>query len=217
VRVKWPDRVFPNEDVKFDAVVEEVARLRALGRSVLIGTRSVDKSEKLSARLQAAGIDHQVLNARQHEQEAKVVEHAGEPGRVTIATNMAGRGTDIKPAPEVLGAGGLHVLGTERHEALRIDRQLIGRAGRQGDPGSAQFFLSLEDELLEAHGAGRFESLKQRGRKGGAGDWSGYQGLFERAQRLVEARHYKSRVDLMVHEKQRQEILKDLAADPYVD
>jgi preprotein translocase subunit SecA len=215
-RTQYPDRVFANEDLKFQAVVEEVQRLREQGRSVLIGTRSVDKSEKLSARLREAGIEHQVLNARQHEQEAKVVAEAGQIGRVTIATNMAGRGTDIKPAPEVIMAGGLHVLGTERHDALRIDRQLMGRAGRQGDPGSAQFFLCLEDELLEGLGPSRQESLKQRGQKGGPGDWGGYQPLFPRAQRRVERRHRKNRVDLMVHEKQRQEILKDLGADPYV-
>src|SRR5262249_6920757 len=120
VRAQWPDRVFPTEDAKFDAVVEDVIRLRDQGRSVLIGTRSVDKSEKLSERLHKAGVEHQVLNARQNESEAMVVSKAGEPGHVTIATNMAGRGTDIKPPPEVIAAGGLHVLGTERHEALRI-------------------------------------------------------------------------------------------------
>jgi preprotein translocase subunit SecA len=216
-REHWPDRVFPNEDAKFAAVVEEVLRLKALGRAVLIGTRSVDKSEKLSERLREAGVEHQVLNARQNEQEAKIVSEAGGTGKVTIATNMAGRGTDIKPTRDVIEAGGLHVLGTERHEALRIDRQLMGRSGRQGDPGSAQFFLSLEDELLEGLGEKRQESLKQRGRRGRPGDWSGYQKLFVQAQQRVEHRHYQSRVDLMVHEKQRQEILKDLAADPYVD
>jgi preprotein translocase subunit SecA len=216
-RVHRPDQVFPTEDAKFDAVVAEVVRLKAQGRAVLIGTRSVDKSEKLSERLKAAGVDHSVLNARQHEQEAKLVEHAGEVGRVMIATNMAGRGTDIKPAPEVIAAGGLHVLGTERHEALRIDRQLMGRAGRQGDPGSAQFFLSLEDELLEGLGVERQERLQQRGRRGGRGDWGSYQPLFVEAQRRVEHRHYISRVDLMVHERNRQEVLKDLGADPYVD
>jgi preprotein translocase subunit SecA len=217
VREHWPDRVFPNEDAKFDAVVQEVARLRGLGRSVLIGTRSVAKSEKLSERLTAAGIEHQVLNARFHEQEAKIVAQAGQIGKVTIATNMAGRGTDIKPADEVLAAGGLHVLGTERHESLRIDRQLAGRAGRQGDPGSAQFFLSLEDELLEGLGPKRQERWKEFGQKGGERDWNQYLKLFRTAQRRVERRHYKNRVDLLVHEKQRQEILKDLGADPYVD
>ena len=157
------------------------------------------------------------MNARQNEEEAKIVSEAGGTGRVTIATNMAGRGTDIKPTRDVIEAGGLHVLGTERHEALRIDRQLMGRAGRQGDPGSAQFFLCLEDELLEGLGERRRESLKKRGLRGGAGDWNSYQSLFVAAQQRVEHRHYQSRVDLMVHEKQRQEILEDLAADPYVD
>jgi preprotein translocase subunit SecA len=217
IRDQYPDRVFPNENVKFEAVVQDVLKMREQGRAVLIGTRSVDKSEKLSELLRQAGVDHQVLNARFHEQEAKIVTDAGLVGRVTIATNMAGRGTDIKPAPEVIAAGGLHVLGTERHEALRIDRQLAGRAGRQGDPGSAQFFLSLEDELLEGLGMERHESLKERGQRGGSGDWRSYFPLFRRAQRRVEGRHYITRVDLMVHEKQRQEILKDLGADPYVD
>jgi preprotein translocase subunit SecA len=212
-----PDRVFPTEAAKFAAVVEEVAQMHAAGRPVLIGTRSVEKSEALSKLLTEAGIDHQVLNARQHEQEAKVVAEAGRASRVTIATNMAGRGTDIKPEPAVIAAGGLHVLGTERHEALRIDRQLAGRAGRQGDPGSASFYLSLEDELLEALGTAKQERLKEKGQRGGDVDWQSYQPLFEKAQRRVERRHYRSRVDLMVHEKQRQEILKDLGADPYVD
>jgi len=216
-REHLPDRVFPNEEAKFDAVVQEVIRMRALGRSVLIGTRSVDKSEKLSERLTAVGIDHQVLNARFHEQEAKIIAEAGQPGRVTIATNMAGRGTDIKPASEVLLAGGLHVLGTERHESLRIDRQLMGRAGRQGDPGSAQFFVSLEDELLEGLSLSKQEKWKEFGLRGGQRDWDRYLSLFRRAQRRIERRHFRSRVDLLVHEKHRQETLKDLGADPYVD
>jgi preprotein translocase subunit SecA len=217
IREHWPDRVLPTEDAKFDAVVAEIARLRGLGRPVLVGTRSVEKSEKLSQKLHAAGIEHQVLNAKLHEQEAKIVEHAGEPGRVTIATNMAGRGTDIKLGRGVAEAGGLHVLGTERHEARRIDRQLMGRSGRQGDPGSCQFFLSLEDELLEGLGPERQEELQEEGRQGGAVDWQAYAGLFLKAQRRTERRHYRQRVDLLVYEKQRQEILKDLSADPYVD
>jgi preprotein translocase subunit SecA len=217
VREDWSDRVFPTEDTKFDALCAEVVRLNGLGRPVLIGTRSVEKSEKLSARLQAAGVVHQVLNARQNAQEAQVVAEAGQAGKVTIATNMAGRGTDIKLGPGVAALGGLHVLGTERHEARRIDRQLIGRAGRQGDPGSSQFFLSLEDELLEALGPDRQEALRARGRRGGEVDWQKYQPLFLKAQRRMERRHKRQRVDLMVYEKQRQEILKDLGADPYVD
>jgi len=217
IRTLWPDRVFPNEAVKFDAIVREIIDLRSRGRAVRIGTRTVAKSEELSRRLVEAGIEHEVLNARNHEHEAKIVAAAGEQGRVTIATNMAGRGTDIKPPLKVLAAGGLHVLGTERHEALRIDRQLIGRAGRQGDPGSAQFFLSLEDELLEELGQDKQESLRKTGEPGGGGNWDGYVTYFQTAQRRVEAKHYKSRVDLMVHEKQRQETLKDLGADPFVD
>jgi preprotein translocase subunit SecA len=217
IREQWPDRVFPTEDAKFAAVVEEVLRLKALGRPVLIGTRSVEKSEKLSALFTEAGIEHQVLNARNHEQEAKIVAEAGQRGRVTIATNMAGRGTDIKPAPEVIAAGGLHVLGTERHEALRIDRQLIGRAGRQGDPGSAQFFLSLEDELLEGLGEERRDWLRGVGQQSRRRNWQSFHKYFVQAQKRLEKRHYRNRVDLMIYEKRRQEILKDLGADPYVD
>jgi preprotein translocase subunit SecA len=216
-RSAWPDLVFPTEEAKFDAVADDVLRLRDLGRAILIGTRSVEKSEKLSQRLRATGVEHQVLNAKQHEQEAKVVEFAGLPGRVTIATNMAGRGTDIKLGPGVAEAGGLHVIGTERHEARRIDRQLIGRSARQGDPGSYQFFLSLEDELLEGLGPAKQEQLQAIGRTGGAVDWQKFLPLFYRAQRRLERRHYRQRVDLLIYEKQRQEILKDLGADPYVD
>lgn len=217
IREQWPDRVFPTEDAKFDAVVKEVIRLRNQGRAILIGTRSVDKSEKLSARLKEAGIEHQVLNAKYHEQEAKIIAEAGGAKKVTIATNMAGRGTDIKPEESVIKAGGLHVLGTERHESLRIDRQLIGRSGRQGDPGSCQFFLSLEDELLEGLGEDRQLDLQEVGQKGGNRAWQKYYKEFVKAQRKLERRHYRNRVDLMVYEKRRQEILKDLGADPYVD
>jgi preprotein translocase subunit SecA len=217
IRKQLPDRVFPTEEAKFQAVVEEVQRLVAQGRAVLIGTRSVEKSERLSAKLHAAGIPHQVLNARHHALEAEIISHAGEKGRVTIATNMAGRGTDIKPDKSVLEAGGLHVLGTERHEARRIDRQLAGRSGRQGDPGSAQFFLSLEDELLEALGHKTQQKLIALGRSGKNLDWNKFLPLFYKAQRKTERRHYIQRVDLMVYEKQRQEVLKELGADPYVD
>jgi preprotein translocase subunit SecA len=184
---------------------------------VLIGTRSVEKSEDLSRRFTAAGIEHKVLNAKQHEQEAHVVADAGDRCKVTIATNMAGRGTDIKLGPGVAEAGGLHVLGTERHEARRIDRQLAGRSGRQGDPGSCQFFLALDDELLEGLGPHRQARLKAIGERGGNVNWQKYDSLFMRSQRRIERRHRKQRVDLMLYEKQRQEILKDLSADPYVD
>ncbi len=217
IREQWPDRIFPTTDAKFDAIVEEVTKLHDQGRPVLIGTRSVEKSEELSRRFHAAGVEHRVLNAKQHEQEAHVVADAGGPGRVTIATNMAGRGTDIKLGAGVAETGGLHVLGTERHEARRIDRQLAGRAGRQGDPGSCQFFLALDDELLEGLGPVRQFRLQELGRRGGNRAWETFANLFFRAQRRVERRHRKQRVDLMLYEKQRQEILKDLSADPYVD
>jgi preprotein translocase subunit SecA len=217
IRRQLPDKIFPTEDAKFKAVVDEIVRIRNNGRSVLVGTRSVEKSERISELLHDLGIEHEVLNARQHEREAQIVALAGEKGRVTIATNMAGRGTDIKPDPEVIAAGGLHVLGTERHEARRIDRQLAGRSGRQGDPGTCEFYLSLEDELLEGLGPKRQLALEERGQRGGDVNWQSYAGLFLRAQRRVERRHRKQRVDLMLYEKQRQEVLKDLGADPYVD
>jgi preprotein translocase subunit SecA len=218
VRNDMPDRVFANEDEKFAAAVETCKRLKAEGRSVLVGTRSVEKSEKLSALLRDAGVEHQVLNARQNEAEAMIISKAGEIGRITIATNMAGRGTDIKPANEVLAAGGLHVLGTERHDAKRIDRQLAGRAGRQGDPGTSQFYLCLEDELLEGLGYEKRQRLEAKGRaEKWGGDWSGWLNMFRRAQKKVESKNRRQRVDLMVYEKQRQEVLKDLGADPYVD
>jgi preprotein translocase subunit SecA len=217
IRQQWPDRVFPTEQAKFEAVVDDIVRLHEQGRPVLVGTRSVEKSEALSRMLREAGIDHEVLNAKQHEREAALVEGAGERGRVMIATNMAGRGTDIRLGPGVAEQGGLHVLGTERHEARRIDRQLAGRAARQGDPGSCQFFLSLDDELLEGLGPARQARLQALGRAGGKKDWQSYQSLFLKAQRRVERRHRKQRVDLMIHEKQRLETLKDIGADPYVD
>jgi len=217
IRQQWPDRVFPTEQAKFEAVAEEIIRLHEKGRPVLVGTRSVEKSEALSRMLREAGIEHEVLNAKQHEREAALVEHAGEPGRVMIATNMAGRGTDIRLLPGVAKSGGLHVFGTERHEARRIDRQLAGRAGRQGDPGTCQFFLSLEDELLEGLGPAKQAKLQSAGRSGRKLDWKDFQPRFLKAQRRVERRHRKERVDLMIYEKQRQETLKDIGADPYVD
>jgi preprotein translocase subunit SecA len=136
---------------------------------------------------------------------------------VTVATNMAGRGTDITLGPGVADLGGLHVIGTERHEAERIDRQLAGRAGRQGDPGSAQFFVSLEDQLLEGLGPKRQRALAELGRSGVSRPWAVYRRLFVKAQRKVEKKHYRQRLDLMNYDKQRQEMLQDLGADPYVD
>lgn len=217
MRVQYPDRIFPTDDAKFAAVVEQVQEMLKVGRPVLIGTRTVDKSERLSKLLTAVGIDHRVLNARQDKNEAEIVSQAGQMGRVTVATNMAGRGTDIKLGKGVAEAGGLHVIGTERHEAERIDRQLAGRAGRQGDPGSAQFFLSLEDQLLEGLGVARQQSLKKLGRSGTSRPWQVYRRLFRQSQLRLEKKHRRQRLDLMNYDKQRQEMLQDLGADPYVD
>ncbi|MGH8765128.1 MAG: prepilin peptidase [Burkholderiales bacterium] len=147
-RKRLPDEVYVTAEEKWAAIVGKLRQLQAENRPVLVGTRSVAASEHLSGLLTAAGLAHQVLNARQDQEEAEVVARAGEPGRITVATNMAGRGTDIRLAPTVAEQGGLHVLATERHDAGRIDRQLFGRAGRQGDPGSFQVIVSLEDEIV---------------------------------------------------------------------
>lgn len=217
IRQNYPDRVFPSEDAKFAAVVEQVQGMVKKGRPVLIGTRTVDKSERLSKLLTAVGIEHRVLNARQDKNEAEVVSQAGQPARVTVATNMAGRGTDIKLGKGVPEVGGLHVIGTERHEAERIDRQLAGRAGRQGDPGSAQFYLCLEDQLLEGLGANKQRSLEALGKSGSSRPWQLFRRAFRKAQRKLEKKHRRQRLDLMNYDKQRQEMLQDLGADPYVD
>jgi preprotein translocase subunit SecA len=212
-----PDEVYPTEDAKFVAVVRKTLEMLKAGRPVLIGTRTVDASKKLSMKLTLAGVPHKVLNAEQNQHEAEVVSMAGQPGAVTVATNMAGRGTDIKLGEGVAANGGLHVIGTERHEAERIDRQLIGRAGRQGDPGTAQFMLSLEDHLLEGLGTGRQMELMALGQRGGNRNWNAYAYLFTLAQKRIERRHYRQRLDLKNFDKQRQEMLKDIGADPYVD
>jgi preprotein translocase subunit SecA len=216
-RTVFPDQVFPTEDAKFDAVVKTTQKMVATNRPVLIGTRTVEASKKLSAKLTAVGIVHRVLNAEQNEGEAEIIAQAGQPRTVTVATNMAGRGTDIKLGVGVAEAGGLHVIGTERHEAERIDRQLQGRAGRQGDPGSAQFVLSLEDQLLEGLGSARQAELAALGRTGGNRDWNEYAPLFRVAQQRIERKHYRQRLDLMNYDKHRQEMLQDIGADPYVD
>ncbi|PIS07802.1 preprotein translocase subunit SecA [Candidatus Berkelbacteria bacterium CG10_big_fil_rev_8_21_14_0_10_43_13] len=159
VRKDLPDRIYKSEEAKFDAVVESVKELNASGQPVLIGTVSVSKNEILSKKLKQAGVKHEVLNAKQHDREAKIIIKAGQKDAVTVATNMAGRGTDIKLGVGVRESGGLHVLGTERHEARRIDNQLRGRAGRQGDPGSSQFFVSMEDDLMRIFGGEKLKNL----------------------------------------------------------
>jgi preprotein translocase subunit SecA len=162
VREDRGDLVFKNERGKFRAVIEDIKEKRDHGRPVLVGTTSIETSERLSEQLTREGIPHQVLNAKQHEREAAIIAQAGQPQAVTIATNMAGRGTDIVLGPGVKEAGGLHIIGTERHEARRIDNQLRGRSGRQGDPGSSQFYVSLEDDLMKRFGSERISSMMER-------------------------------------------------------
>ena len=151
IRKVYPDRVFATEQAKWAAIVEEIQRIHATGRPLLVGTRSVRASEHLSRLLNQVGLEHAVLNAVRHREEAQIVAGAGQEGRITVATNMAGRGTDIKLGSGVAELGGLHVIATERHEARRIDRQLFGRSARQGDPGSARAIVSLEDELVRRY------------------------------------------------------------------
>ena len=152
VRSDSPDVIYKTEQSKFEAVIDEIVEMNKARRPVLVGTVSVEKSERLARMLEKRGVKHNVLNAKQHEREASIVAEAGQPSAVTIATNMAGRGTDIVLGPGVTGVGGLHIIGTERHESRRIDNQLRGRAGRQGDPGSSRFFISLEDDLMKIFG-----------------------------------------------------------------
>jgi preprotein translocase subunit SecA len=162
VRKDLPDVVYKSENGKFRAVVEQILERHKLNQPVLVGTVSIENSEKLSEMLKKKGVQHKVLNAKYHAEEAEIVSRAGQPGSVTIATNMAGRGTDIVLGQGVHDAGGLHIIGTERHESRRIDNQLRGRAGRQGDPGSSQFYLSLEDELMKRFGAENIMAMMDR-------------------------------------------------------
>jgi len=159
IREDRPDLIYKTEDAKFNAVAEEIQEVASAGRPVLVGTVSVEKSERLARLLEKRGVRHEVLNAKQHEREALIVANAGQPGAVTIATNMAGRGTDIVLGPGVADGGGLHIVGTERHESRRIDNQLRGRAGRQGDPGSSRFFLALDDDLMRIFGGDRIKGM----------------------------------------------------------
>jgi preprotein translocase subunit SecA len=210
-RRTWePDRVFSTESEKFQAVADRIVELNRHGVPVLIGTRSIEKSERLSNLLHEAGIEHQVLNAKYHAEEAHIVSKAGEPGKVTVATNMAGRGTDIKISPEVAALGGLHVIGTERHESFRIDRQLAGRCARQGDPGHAQFFVSLNDEIIEVFGEKWAIRLRARHKDRGELTNAKWRGMFARAVAKKERQHRKDRRLLMHYEKQRADMRKNM-------
>jgi preprotein translocase subunit SecA len=185
IRVDHPDAIFPSKHAKERAVVNAIGQMHTLGRPVLVGTASVAESERLSALVTAAGIPHRVLNARQDAEEAAIIARAGEPGAVTISTNMAGRGTDIVLDQAVATLGGLHVLGTNRHDSRRIDNQLRGRAGRQGDPGSSQFFVSLQDDLLVRYGIA---------------NWTPDAKGIATVQRVVEGQHFETRQTLRKYE-----------------
>ncbi|MDD5656032.1 MAG: preprotein translocase subunit SecA [Elusimicrobia bacterium] len=223
VRKDDSDFIYRTEREKYNAIVEEITELWKKGRPVLVGTRSIEKSEKLAAMLRPIGVPHQVLNAKYHEMEAQIIAQAGKKGAVTIATNMAGRGTDIllggnpqdaAEYDEVKKLGGLHVLGTERHEARRIDNQLRGRCGRQGDPGSSRFYLALDDELMRLFGSDRLSSVMERlGMKEGEVIESALVSRqIEGAQRRVETHNFDIRKQLKdyddVMNKQREVIYK---------
>jgi preprotein translocase subunit SecA len=217
LRQQWPTRLYPNEEQKWSAIVEEIQLVRQKGRPVLVGTRSINRSEHLSRLLTEARIDHVVLNARQLAREADIVAQAGRRGQVTVATNMAGRGTDIRLEDGVAGLGGLHVICTELHDAARIDRQLIGRCARQGDPGSYRQFLSLEDDILES-GFGRSAAKRLvrwlRRSRLSSDRWIR---MFAMAQSRVERIHFQGRRILLYRERQRQILQREMGLDPYLD
>ncbi|MEO8169006.1 MAG: SEC-C metal-binding domain-containing protein, partial [bacterium] len=202
VRDDVEDVIYKTKREKYNAVIEELEKMRAQNRAVLVGTTSVEVSETLSRMLKRKNVPHNVLNAKQHQREAEVVSHAGNPGAITIATNMAGRGTDIKLGPGVRDAGGLHIVGTERHEARRIDRQLRGRAGRQGDPGSSMFYLSLEDDLMRLFGSERIARIMERMglKEGEVITHSLITRSVERAQKKVEENNFGIRKRLLEYD-----------------
>jgi preprotein translocase subunit SecA len=233
VRDDRHDLVYKTRREKYNAIVDETRRLHGLGYPVLIGTTSVDASETLAKLFQRAGLAHNVLNAKYHQREAEIVAGAGQPGAITIATNMAGRGTDIKLGPgvteskpsivkdldgkdvEIVEDGGLHIIGSERHESRRIDRQLRGRAGRQGDPGSSQFFLSLEDDLMRLFGSDRIAKLMDRlgAKDGEVLTHPLITRSIEQAQKRVELQHFQSRKRLLEYDdvmNQQREVIYSL-------
>jgi len=202
-RTEFPDVVYLTAEEKWEAVVDEIKKMHEIGRPVLVGTRSIEVSEMLSERLKRLGIPHEVLNAKHHEREALIVARAGQRGAVTIATNMAGRGTDIVLGEGVAELGGLHIVGTERHEARRIDNQLRGRAGRQGDPGSSRFFLSLDDDLLRLFAGPRLKkALEFLGMKRGmAISHKLLSRAISEAQKKVEDRNFEIRRQLLEYDE----------------
>lgn len=202
IRLDKSDLIFLGQQAKYKAIVEDVKERHAKGQPVLIGTIAIETSELLSNIFKSQGLPHDVLNAKQHEREAEIVEHAGEPGRITIATNMAGRGTDIKLTPESRNAGGLYILGTERHESRRIDNQLRGRSGRQGDPGESRFYISLEDNLIRIFAG---DSLKKNMMRFGMVEDEIIESkmvskTIERAQEKVEKHNFEIRKHLLEYD-----------------
>ena len=201
-RIDNNDLIYKTKKAKYDAVINKVVELTKEGRPVLVGTTDVETSELLSRMLRLRGIQHQVLNAKQHAREAEVVKHAGEPSTVTIATNMAGRGTDIKLPEEVKAAGGLAIIGTERHDSRRVDRQLRGRSGRQGDPGSSIFYVSLEDKLMRLFGGEKIAGMVDRMgmQENEALEASMLSSAVERAQKKVEENNFGIRKRLLEYD-----------------
>jgi preprotein translocase subunit SecA len=209
-RVTPPVRYFANEGTKWDAIVATVAEVYKTGQPILVGTRTIEKSELMARRLAANEIPYRLLNGRQDASEAEIIATAGQAGTVTIATNMAGRGTDIRLGPGVDQLGGLHVIGTEMHESARIDRQLIGRSARQGDPGSCQCFVSADDPLISHHAAWLGARMQRwaDGRGEVGGDLAGE---ITRLQRRVERRNYARRRGLLAHDRWLEDVLATLA------
>ncbi|MBV7272181.1 preprotein translocase subunit SecA [Clostridiaceae bacterium UIB06] len=201
-RQDMPDLVYKTAKGKFKAIVEEIVETYKKGQPVLVGTVSIEKSELLSDMLKKKGVSHQVLNAKYHEQEAEIIAHAGEKSMVTIATNMAGRGTDIKLGEDIVELGGLKIIGTERHESRRIDNQLRGRSGRQGDPGMSRFYVSLEDDLMRIFGSDKLKDIVE---KLGLGDDEAIEskmvsGAIENAQKKVEGNNFDIRKTLLQYD-----------------
>ena len=217
IRQRLDERVYGTAEAKWQAIVDEVIEVHATGRPILIGTRSIDKSEILSRMLSAAGIPHKVLNAHHVDVEAEIVAQAGQAGRVTVSTNMAGRGTDVKLGEGVAELGGLHVICTEMHDSARIDRQLIGRCGRQGDPGTYRQYLGLDDDiLLNGLGPKASRKFKEQGERA-TGLLPRLGGTFLTAQRKIERRHYRDRKVMLYYEKERKKIQLQMGQDPYLD
>jgi preprotein translocase subunit SecA len=218
IRKRLAPVVVADEQEKFRRIVDEVAEMHAAARPVLIGTRTIDKSEQLSRMLTAAGLPHTVLNARQIEQEAEIVAGAGQSGQITVSTNMAGRGTDIRLGEGVEELGGLHVICTELHDSARIDRQLVGRCGRQGDPGSWRQYVAADDDILVmGYGPKRAKRISDWLKSHLSSSPERLLKVFRRAQQNVEARHVRQRRVLEYIERQRAEGHIQMSQDPYLD